>query len=86
MYIPQWLKKRFKFMIHFRARKLNLFSFTRVPKQNALPGFYRELPGRKKLSIPPARHFIERSVFPQTKKRGGELGEVDDYGLKKFQK
>ena len=46
LYIPPWLRKRFKFIvlqllqIHLWVKKLNLFNFTQTPKQNSPPGFY----------------------------------------------
>ena len=45
--------------IHLWVKKLNLFIFNHVPKQNSLPGFYHYPPGRRELPIPPEQQFLK---------------------------
>ena len=65
--------------IHLWVKKLNLFSFIHVPKQNSPPDCYHYPPGRRELLIPSEQNFL-KMFFPKRK----ELGE--DYVVEKITK
>ena len=81
LYIPLWLRKTFKFMvlrllqIHLWVKKLNLFIFTHILRQNSPshphppipPGICHSPPVRRELPIPP---FFEDIFFWGERGRG----------------
>ena len=81
LYIPPWLRKSFKIIvlrllqIHLWVKKLNLFIFIHVPKQNSPPGSYNYPPGRREWPISPERRFLKIFFL---RRKGGE-----DYGVGK---
>ena len=55
----------------FLSQKIELFIFTRAPKENSPPGFSHYLPGKWELPIPIEQRFLK--IFFPEEKGGREL-------------
>ena len=61
--------------VKYIVKKLNLFTFTRVPKQNSPPDSYYHS-GQAEIPISPKIYIFLKSVFPQQK--GGRIMKLKE--------